>query len=687
MISIDNEQLARVRAAISSEGMASRLYTALARRERSYTAEPGIVTAADSMDWWHVVWERMSDVAFMQRIEPSDERAEWLRTETLAICDRPLDDWIGPFFRERTSPPAGMLETAHVGLAVASAAALCPEVFSDAERDRIAAALKEKCQILCERALTQRVATLERAPDAPQNRGRLNNWFIVLLNGYGTVSAYLRDDAALNRAAEFYALATKIYNADSYGESLQYWNYATIHLAHLNEVMQAARPDLAAELDRSCYTRCVTWVVQSHLYNKPLAGWGERSYPRALNFGDSTAMFRPTADVVLHIAARCKELHPTEAGLARWLFEQTFAEIELEPTDRDSFGFFNHFRWPALVSLPEAAPPLSPDDAKLPLTQAFECGSVIIRDSRAENATTLGVQAGYRPLRVVGHRHLDQNSFILAHRRERIFVDPGHCCYRLAAQRASGGPAGPPTWTVYNQTGAGLGQRPAAGRVAAPPPPINRLVRLEDLDGVSIITSDAADAYGAPVTRAERTWIALLPHVVFLVDRIEAEEPLEIRSHFVFNNRDNRLSINAPTPTRLVLRRGDAAAKFFQLQSRGDDGADVSTRVERSWGYVHDVYHPQPNQPGQGREGSADIRTFTTPPVRNYLAIYSIVLDAEPAIRGWHVQPEESGRFRVSSPDSNGPALAVRADGSLELVDEERGRTLTIDAGAGRVTT
>jgi hypothetical protein len=223
MISIDNEQLARVRAAISSEGMASRLYTALARRERGYTAEPGIVTAADSMDWWHVVWERMSDVAFMQRIEPSDERAEWLRTETLAICDRPLDDWIGPFFRERTSPPVGMLETAHVGLAVASAAALCPEVFSDAERDRIAAALKEKCQIPCERALTQRVATLERAAGASQKRGRLNNWFIVLLNGYGTVSAYLRDDTALIRASEYYALASKLYNAVCYGESLHDW--------------------------------------------------------------------------------------------------------------------------------------------------------------------------------------------------------------------------------------------------------------------------------------------------------------------------------------------------------------------------------------------------------------------------------------------------------------------------------
>lgn len=683
MIGISDGQLTRVRAAISAGGMAGRLYAALAKRADAYTAEHGIVTATDSMEWWHVVWERMSDVSFRQRLAPSPERAAWIRTATMALCDRPTDDWVGPFFRPRSAQPSGTLETAHVGLAVVSAATLCGDLFSPAEHEHIAATLREKCQALCERALDHSVAQLEEDPQREGGTDRLNNWFIVRLNGYGTVSAYLCDDAALDKTAELYALATKLFNADSYGETLQYWNYASIHLTHLNEVMLAARPDLAADLDRSCYARCVGWLAQSYLYSKPLAGWGTRDYPRSLNFGDSAATFRPTADVMLHIADRTKAEYPTEAGLARWLFETTFTEVDLDPQDRESFGFFNQFRWPALLSLLDAAPPVTPEEAKLPLTQAFECGTVVTRDSRGNESTVLGIQAGYQPLRVASHRHRDQNSFMLVHRRERIFADPGHCCYRLATQRASVATDAHSTWTFRTEAGDVLEQKPTTGSIDSTQPVLNQLTRLEDLDGISVITSDASAAYGEPVTRAERTWIAALPHVVFIVDRIEATEPVTVRSHFVFNNRDNGLSVNTATPTRLVVRRGGAAAKFFQLASIGD-GEDTPGQLERSWGFIHDMYHPQPNQPGQGREGSADIRTFASVHARQYLAIYSIVVDAETAIRGWHVEPVEPRTFRVSPPQGAVLTLSLRPTGSLELVDSASGKALTIDDGATR---
>jgi hypothetical protein len=650
MITLSDHDVERVRASAHTAGYHGKLYGALLKRAGQWTQTPGVTTTDGAMQWWHVAWERLIDVAAAYRLEPDDHRASWLRNEILAICARPADDWVGPFFRRRTDPPVGMLETAHVTLGVTTVASLCPDLFTDDEHQRIRDTVRQRGQLLCKRALDLRLgidvrdnpASLAVPTAPPDSRNRaLNNWFMVLLNGFGTASVFLDDAPAIEEAVERFGIATTAYEGDSYGETLQYWNYASSQLAHLYEVLAQHRPELAQRLGYDSYTRCIRWVAQSHLYMKPLAGWGEAPLPRALNFGDSAAIFRPTADLLLHIAHRARDTHPIEAGVARWLFEQTYADVQAGPVEGDSFGFANKFRWSSLLMLDDAAAAVSPKDAKLPTTEGFACGTVVARDQWAEPTTILGIQGGHEPLSTHSHRHADQNSFILAHRNERFFADPGHCCYRLGAQRVSTATSSHSTWTFDrpNLLGGAIEQRkPGPGDQ-----PSNERLLLRELEGVSVVRSDAAAAYRDdasspnPISRAERTWITVLPHLVIIVDRIEATVPVGVNSHFVLNNRDNALRSNIATDSKLVFRRGAAAAKMFQL-SAVSDGTAGPNHLRRSWGYMHDVYHPEPNQPGQSREGASHIYTFASAePALSHTMIYGIILDAETSIRQWHM--------------------------------------------------
>lgn len=665
MITLADEDVERVRAVTAVPGMAANLYAALLRRVDRWTETPGVTADGDSMQWWHVAWERLTDVAAAQRFEPDPRRAEWLRTTVLDICERPADDWVGPWFRQRTDPQRGMLETSHVGLGVVTVASLCPDLFGEAEHQGIRQALREKCQQQCRRTI-----------DFLYGEHVLNNWLMIMLDGFGTVSAFLDDRPAVDKAVAEFAVVAGLYEDDSYGESLQYWNYASLHLAHLYEVLTAHDPALTERLDLSGYTRSVPWAVHSLMYTKPMSGWGEQAFPRSLNFGDSTVLFRPTADLLLHIAARARETYPVEAGLARWLFDRTYDEVELGPEEGHGFGFLNQFRWSSLLLLLEAADPLPPQKADLPPVQGFTAGPVAVRDAWENPATVLGVHTGVAELKTESHRHADYNSFILAHRQERFFADPGHCCYRLQAQQLSTSTSAHSTWS-FRVPGRDepLEQQPKGPSFTPSGRP--RLVR--QLDSLTVVRADAAAAYGAPIASAERTWIALLPHIVFVIDRITTAEDVAVDSHFVLNNRDGLLKVNEATPNRLVLRRGAAAVKFFRLVPEPESTPDGAGARRKSWGFMHDVYHPEPNQRGQGKEGSSVVYTYESPAAATeHLHVYSIVLDAEPAITRWHVKGNPADGFAVTL----GPELRAvlrLPDGVPVVEDALAGTTHRID--------
>lgn len=708
--------------------------TALTVRTIRNTRFPGLVQPSDTNKWWHIIWERLSDVAFICFLakksnnfhvgqiqflpeadktkyqQPDDHPCvfplisnlvnqiikshgliaeteivrlrEWLKDVVLNIIRKSADEWVGPSFRKRGRKLVGQLETAHAGIAIAIVLDLCPDIFTTTELDEIREALISKPQKLCREWLDMVI----------KRKNITNNWFTVLLNSYGTVSAILGNQSGVEKSVENYELAVKLYNQDSYDESLQYWNYASFHLAHLFEVLVHYDPSLESKLDISCYTRCMPWVVSSFLEMRPLAGWGELAYPRSLNWGDSAAIFRPTADLLLHISRRAAKSMPIEAGLASWMFQETYQDPKLDPDDRATFGFFNNFLFPTLLNWKYTENSITPEQANLPLATKFNNGNVIVRDRWHNTSTVLGVQAGYEPLRSSGHRHEDQNSFILSYGSEDFFVDPGHCCYRLDIQAHSKSASAHSTWTFIKKNGTSLKQKPILGSIYKKAPVLNKLKLFCQKGNMTVIESDAADIYGKPIQKAQRTWIMCGANSIFLVDRIESKQSIAVKASFLLNNREGKLQTQVITPRQLLFRRGDVAIKFVLVaavsrnyfwypdsplyldEKNNDTGATFSQRCS----YVHDYYHPQPNQKGQGAEGSGIIDTWTTPFARDHLLIYAIVMDDIKHIWDWQIDTLNNSKILISPPSQKGSfQLQAKQDGSL-VVEETIEKTQII---------
>ncbi len=622
---IDRNELDMIRN-LSADSQSAQLLSALRERVRRNTAEAKLVQSADTQEWFHLIWERFADAAFIYALDRDARLGQWLHDRTLEVCRLSLDEWVGPWFRKRANPPVGMLETAHLTNAVCEAAGLAPELFNESEADEIRSALRDKGLLLCERYINGRIG---------------NNWYCVLLSGYTTASVMLGLHDNVERAVGLYNDCLGLYDSDGYGETLQYGNYASLTLIQARNLLLTYDPSLSERLPLDPIAGMVKWQAASLMYMKPLQGGG-KAYPRSVNFGDCAAIFRPSGDILLHIAANYDDAKL--CGLARWLFDTTYADPTLGPDELATFGFFNQFGWRSIAALAARDIPdaLSPNEAGMPLCCEFATGTSVVRDSWQNPRAILAVQSGYEPHNVDSHRHCDLNSFILAASGERIFVDPGHCCYRLDTWRQSCRTSHHNTWDFVDADGNSYTQKPIRARQE----PLNRRIKYSAPDGFYVLASDCAAAYGAAndhghFKRCERVFICRLPDVIFIIDRIEADLPVKVVSHFIANNRENKLDLHIADDYRIVLRRGDAGVKFFTF-------ADMS--MSQRWGFVHDYYHPQPNQAGQGKEGSAHIFDYTSKEFAlEHINVHAVVMSDTETIRGWHIKRHDDA-IVVTSP-------------------------------------
>lgn len=693
---ISDDEHAAVEQAVTAGGPTQAFFAALAERALAACDRTGIVQPGDTMEWRHIVWERLSDAAFTVRFASQgrqvlgaeadlDRLRGWLRDTTLEVARYDRDEWIGPWFRARKEPPEGQLETAHVALGVGTVYDLCPELFSDAELEEIRTALRDKGQYLTRNWLDARL----------DDHSHINNWFMVLLDGYVAVSALLGDTDAVKRAADEAAITAAVYNADSYGESLQYWNYATIHLAHIVNVVEryAAANDPTITLDpvvESSYTGCLEWIDASILGTHEVAEWGA-GYANSVNFGDSSHMYRPTADVLLQMAAsrRAPATPLDNAGTARRLFDDLYADPTLEPVDRQTFGFFNTYSYRAVLYLAlderssGAEKTLADPAPALPVAHRFyENGDALLRPASGHADSVLAFKGEHAVLNASSHRHEDLLSFQLFFRGERLFTDPGHCCYRLATQRFSKSTAAHSTLSFETASGRAVTQTTVSGNVWQPGPILAKTTRTTKLPGGGIVVGcDAAAAYGEPIVRAERIFVFPDEHSLFVVDVVEAAEPVTAMARFVVNNGDNRMTYNHPAWDRTVIRRNDAAAKLFHLAAQSKSGAeydDHDVRFDLSWGYQHDVYHPQPNQKGQGKEGSTVAFGYVTSgPATSLRLVHGVAMDEEPRIRQWHFRTREDGAIHIEPPSHEGGWALLLDDLGFQLVDVASGENHT----------
>ena len=661
---------------VPSTSPTASLLAAMQARVYKRAQTPGLNDPSASTEWWHHAADYLTDAALIHAVRPSVEADEWLRTAVMDIVHRSVAEWAGPPFRGYGGGEmTGSLETGHLAWGIAIAYDLASDLFTQTEKVEIFTALRDKGLLPCRRYLDQ--------------TNGFHNWNCVLFAGYTVSAAVLGDEKALAYAAEWLPVAEDHFQKDgSYGESLQYANYAAYSLMLTHEALIRISPTKPTTFEP--YARMVNWASYALFYRKPLSGWPLMDWPRSANFGDAAAIFRPSGDLLIHIAARAQKEMPQQAGLASWLFNTLyFPANEPGPHDLASFGFVNGFGFLSVIMLADAAPAISPKEANLPVTAAFSGGDAFARDSW-DGITTLAVRIPSEPRHATAHLHGDINSFILVHNKERLLVDAGHSCYRNITHEVEisssshstctfeiPGTTGTPSRTINQRGGTRRTLSHEDGKLhGAEPIDIGGKRLITSKVGlVSVIGSDAAQLYGAPLKTFSRFWVLCGSNALFIVDRIESDVPVKTTWNWLLNNRDGLLDYKIERPNKLTALRGDAGVK---ITSFGEGKYSVPI-----YAMVHDAYHPLPAQRGEGKPGSGMLMRWTeNTPSASRTVVHTLAIDSHAGVSGWESK-RDNNIYILQDTDRNQKwSLHTNDNGSFSIEDTLSGQTYSVNTNA-----
>ncbi len=643
----DTERIAILTGIQTGDPLISRFHAALKQRVYERVATKSLLGPDATVAWYYPAAEHLSDAAMLYALQPDISVGNWLRTVTLDIARTPAYDWAGPAFRDHSEPLTGHLETAHVCWALSAVYDLARDAFSEAEQAEIRLALIQKGIPLCQRWI--------------EKNAHLANWRGILTSGVLVAASVLGDEPLVDQyVTEWQRCALAFQPDGSYGESVQYGNYLAFALMLGYESLARRYPGKAALLSISAYSKGIGWVVSSMFYAKPLSGWdiysGAEPLARAANFNDSGATFRPSGDLLLHLAARSES--DVERGLARYLFDTYYVPVPTQgPHDLATFGMRNDWGFLTLPLLTYESQAISPQEANLPVTHSFSNGHAFMRDSW-DGKTIVAINGGGDALHGPGHLHGDLNSFILVHNRERLLVDPGHSCYRnlIHGLESSTQTHNTCTFLVEAET-LGLQEDKAKsvmleqksvlprrllinGNAGEAVNRGNRRLIVECDDVVSVVGAEVGQTYGSPIREFTRFWLMVGSSVVFVVDHIEATQPVTTVWNWLVNNRDGQAQVESQSNC-LTVRRHESGMKLFH-SGNGKSGHPI-------YGYVHDAYHVEPNQLGEGKPGSGLLYRWTeSAPALSRTMVHAIAVDEAIRLDRWQLQVDDNA-FTLSN--------------------------------------
>jgi hypothetical protein len=637
----------------------------LLNRVAPIVEQPGFAGSGADVEWWHHAFETLTSVALSLRFKKDASGAVWLRSTVLQLCERPLEGWLGPSFRDLSkAKPCGSLETAHLAMALAISLDLADYAFQPEEREKVLTALREKGIPLCRQWL--------------DSNYYFTNWRCALLAGVAIPAAVMGDKALLETALSEYKLCCDAFQPDgSYGESLQYGGYAAWALALVHEALLRSNPSLEGTLPMP-YAGLVNWAAQSLIANRPLEGQGDSPRPRSVNFNDSGALFAPSPDLLLHIATRAKDSHPKEAALAIHLFETLYSETPAQgPWDRSSFGFLPRWGFLTPPLLGAAVDGRSPEDLELPSARRFEAGPCIARSSwKLGEGIVFAFSGAPEKLHSTVHQHFDLNSVVVAYKGELLLTDPGHSCYRNSIRELDVATKSHNSCVFVARDGSVLQQREPTPARKLDSKPVARPARFliaAKLDELSVFGCDAASAYGAPIKEFTRLCLLAGPNAVFIIDRVDTDAPLRCQWNWLANNRDGALEYKRPYVDRVVIRRGGAGMKIFISHEKPIDG-------ELRYTHIHDAYHPLPGRKGEGASGSGYRTVWTESDAiqGSRLCVHMMVVDDYGMSAAWHTKIVD-GSYVIEAPGALSSWILKREGDGFLVSDTANGRQYKLE--------
>ena len=571
---------------------------------RCETAHPGIVQEHDTNEWWHLTEGRIGRAAFLIALTGDAALVTWTRDVVMWITRQDADAWIGPFFRRRTNPLSGTLETAHICRALTAALLFCPEIFTPEEIAEIRESLVTKGIAAIDNWLAPYIAD----PARPRN-----NWCINELGGAMSAAAALGDIEMLRGYIPLFNELHTDYNEDFYGDPMGYWSYAVTGFLSARLFCDLVVPELAAEMaDVQIIINPFIWAYYRRQGMFMLQNF-DKYEMRSFTFGDCSTKIDISPLTVLYTAVHHRD--PKVRVLASaWYkdawFDQGGAGVE------------------TLILLPQCEFS-GRDESFLPPSRCFGDGYLMYKDKWENPTIQIAVQTGVSEIpNCTAHRHADHLSFQLAKDGIVILDDPSRCCYRLHTQKLSESADWHSVPTFHTADGRALSQKVlraadyAAGNY-------DRLEHVTLAERAFTAASEASGVYPEEITKLRRTFMGAGENVLVIVDEYEASEPVYETAAFVGNNRRREMKWTLTADGAVLTREGVGVA-IHALQN---------TVSELDYAALHDSYSITPDSMFQGREGSGYIvRVRNKDAAASGRSVYVVFADKADALGRWSAE-------------------------------------------------
>lgn len=531
--------------------------------------EPGDPALVSRISW------RMRDMALVYCLTGHERTGEVLRAMVMFLAEQDQAFWLNGEIRAvDPENPVGSLESGMLLNALGYTLNWAGDLFTPAERIRIARVMREQ-------ALLPNLRFL-------QTHSVESNWSAVIASGTYVGAKALGDHGAMDQAREsMRAFLGMIFEDGSYKEPLNYFFYPLRQMSTALLIMDIGE---ARELvSTSALRKTLQWIPY---YYYMIEGNDGLLEPVTVAFGDADR--RSSSAIVFHLLAGL-----SGNGLGTWLLNSFHGDSWVERGTWVTLAQVLHYEG----TLPE---PLSPEEAGLPTTRAFEDGLATIRESWEPNARVIAMRFG--DSRKFVHDRGNRNAITLAAHGEYILVAPHRASYRsyLAnhwdlrsgsyntvtidnnsqySPSASVWESAPETW----EHGLTMGN------------PVSHLAAIEDHDDLAWFAAEAREAYPENPRTAQRMVVFVKDPGYYLVaDRIVCSESRAFQLRWYLNNMDGRARISdlLPLGTGWRFERPKAHLDIQVF-------ADVPLASRLGVGIAHSGYSYQPGGPNEGKWGSS----------------------------------------------------------------------------------
>ena len=112
---LTDKRKAKIKEQIKTDNRFAQLWNDYVARVKTYTGKEKneVAPMYDRTKWWHYVWERVGDAAFVYAITGDEKAGSYVYDVTMEMfSQKKYAEWVGPWYRPVKEPVTGALETA-----------------------------------------------------------------------------------------------------------------------------------------------------------------------------------------------------------------------------------------------------------------------------------------------------------------------------------------------------------------------------------------------------------------------------------------------------------------------------------------------------------------------------------------------------------------------------------------------